>query len=95
MSIHDHTVFQAGRPVHVRLTIIGATAHEAVWRTRPGEEIEMLHEADFPVSSLGGAREDYLRVMTASVLDAETRALRLGIPLADALSGRTGPAAGA
>jgi len=93
MSIHEHETIRDGIPVRSRLSIQGANARETVWRVGRGGRVELLHEAGFPRSTLCGARLQYLRVLTESVLDAEARACRLGISLADALTGKTRPAA--
>lgn len=88
MTLYAHVETQENASIEARLCAIGDTAYESVERiTRDGAR-ETLHEAEFPLRNLGSAsRQDYLTVMTASILGAEVRARRLGITTAQALSG--------
>lgn len=75
--------------VEAVLAIDGAFASETVERLISGGRRETLHASVFPSGSLGEAPAgEYLRVITASVIDAERRTARFGISIAEALDGR-------
>ena len=89
MSQISHVVTRDGIAYQGLLTQIDSRMFEVVSRLDADGTTAEIHDADFEARLLGQAdHKEYLRTMTASVLDAQERAQRFGIPLRDALDGK-------
>lgn len=92
MQNHSYRIALFGNTYEGRLAIDGAFATETVSQVLADGSLEQFYDATFDTAGLGSAnRDEYVRVMTRSVLGARDRANRLGISLTETLAGETEP----
>lgn len=81
-GVYEASTERAGYRFVATMWESGGTCYEEVWRHAHGERMRE-HQASFDSGNLGNAsREEYVRVMCASVADAWIRKHKGRIPLA-------------
>lgn len=88
MNMKTHDLTRNGVTWRGTLSETGTMVSETVSRVEADGSLTEIHDTWFNAKLLGDAdRDEYLRVMTASVVEAEARAARTGQSLRDTLAG--------
>ena len=89
MDQRTHDEIRDGVTWRGMITELNGEIIEVVSRVNADETLDQIYDATFDAAALGSAdRDEYLRVMTSSVLDAHARSQRTGQPIWNVLAGR-------